>query len=174
LSNAGVGSPTSPAVAFALHEIGISQSPSRTSMSSRHQAATRIHRRQKPKCNCKFPNNFYNRLPRSDRGIGCHVQPFAAQGNTLRTLNAPGERFGRTEPDRDGDIEYRQFGLSCQPNGRNFKPPSTQVVPRVSPVQEKKTWWKWTIKLGRLARGGFPLHRQAHLAAERSRPGGWN
>jgi len=30
-----------------------------------------------------------------------------------------------------------------------------------------------TTKLGRLARGGFPRHGQAHLAAERSRPG-WN
>jgi hypothetical protein len=29
-------------------------------------------------------------------------------------------------------------------------------------------------QLGRLARGGFPRHRQAHLAAQRSRPGGWN
>src|SRR5437660_8950246 len=31
-----------------------------------------------------------------------------------------------------------------------------------------------TTKLGHLARGGFPRHRQAHLGAERSRPGGWN
>jgi len=29
-------------------------------------------------------------------------------------------------------------------------------------------------KLGRPAREGFPRHRQAHLAAETSRPGDWN
>src|SRR5260370_4369958 len=54
----------------------------------------------------------------------------------------------------------------------------TPLLPVGSPKTRrsncKKRTSAETTKLGHLARGGFPRHRQAHLAGEGARPGGWD
>ena len=91
---------------------------------------------------------------------------------------SPGETLAGHWPQLS--FEFREQQVSPESGGarrcasaRNC-PVAACRHPQDPTVKLQEAGVRRTTKLGRLARGGFPRHRQAHLAAERSRPGGWN
>src|ERR1700733_13298467 len=111
----------------------------------------------------------------------------------LRTLLIHGARSVILMAKRQTENKIRPQHLECEkPIGsqpadpirdsgtRRSKSPDVRVQACPASHQELKAWQGWgrpctdvrrTTQLGRLARGGFLRHRQAHPAAERSRPG---